>query len=220
MTNEEAIEMLEYIRRTGNGESAYKNDAQSIALDMAIQALEQELSRDMEEIMEIINCDADAEIKCKMISNILTAKPHYFEEQKVKALEQPQCNTCKHNNKKWEDEPCDGCCGNRNYEPIYYPQVEGITPTVVKPHDGDLISRQALQEWIKDKSFGDIVVASEHNFDCLPPVKPQEKTGHWIPKNSFLLKYKCSECNCESERYNFCPNCGARMIEPQESEDK
>lgn len=27
-----------------------------------------------------MNCDADAETKCKMISNILTAKPHYFEE--------------------------------------------------------------------------------------------------------------------------------------------
>ena len=48
-------------------------------------------------------------------------------------------------------------------------------------------------------------------FDKLPPVTPQPKAGHWIPKNSFLLKYKCSECNCESEEYNFCPNCGARM---------
>ena len=28
----------------------------------------------LEEIEEIINCDADAETKCKMISNILTAK--------------------------------------------------------------------------------------------------------------------------------------------------
>ena len=37
-------------------------------------------SRDMEEIKEIIYCDADAKTKCKMISNILTAKPHYFEE--------------------------------------------------------------------------------------------------------------------------------------------
>ena len=37
-------------------------------------------SGDMEEIEEIINSDADAETKCKMISYILTAKPHYFEE--------------------------------------------------------------------------------------------------------------------------------------------
>ena len=42
MTNEKAIEMLEYIRRTGNGESEYKNDAQAIAIDMAIKALAQQ----------------------------------------------------------------------------------------------------------------------------------------------------------------------------------
>jgi len=42
---------------------------------------EQEPSRDMKEIEEILKCDADAETKCKMISNILTAKPHYFAEQ-------------------------------------------------------------------------------------------------------------------------------------------
>lgn len=44
----------------------------------------QKSSRDMEEIEEIINCDADAETKCKMISNILTAKPHYFEKRESK----------------------------------------------------------------------------------------------------------------------------------------
>lgn len=49
-------------------------------LDKRVKALEQEPSRDIEEIEEVINCDADAETKCKMISNILTAKPHYFED--------------------------------------------------------------------------------------------------------------------------------------------
>lgn len=42
---------------------------------------EQEPSRDIKEIAEIMKCGADAETKCKMISNILTAKPHYFAEQ-------------------------------------------------------------------------------------------------------------------------------------------
>lgn len=49
--------------------------------DMAIKALKQEPSRNMEEIAEVIKSDADAETKCKMISNILTAKPHYFKEE-------------------------------------------------------------------------------------------------------------------------------------------
>lgn len=29
-----------------------------------------------------------------------------------------ECNTCKHNDKEWDEEPCDGCCGNHSgYEP-------------------------------------------------------------------------------------------------------
>ena len=51
----------------------------------AIKVLE-ELSRDMEEIEELINCDTDAKTKCKIISNILTAKPHYF-----KVLKEEPC---------------------------------------------------------------------------------------------------------------------------------
>ena len=46
----------------------------------------------------------------------------------------------------------------------------------------------------------------------LPPVIPQRPRGKWILRNSFLVPYKCSECNYESERYdNYCPNCGAEM---------
>ena len=50
------------------------------------------------------------------------------------------------------------------------------------------------------------------------------RTGHWI-----RLKHgkgKCSECHdvvLIAQMYgnaNYCPNCGKRMIEPQESEDK
>lgn len=101
----------------------------------------QESSRDMKEIEEVINCDADAETKCKMISNILTAKPHYFEEQ-------------------------------------------------------------------------------------------EPKTGHWIEHSEiktstpkYLMFYECSECGdkqcfCKSDihKKHFCNNCGAKMVEPQESE--
>ena len=47
----------------------------------AIKTLEWNPCRDMEEINNIMECDADIETKYKMISNILTAKPHYFEKQ-------------------------------------------------------------------------------------------------------------------------------------------
>jgi predicted RNA-binding Zn-ribbon protein involved in translation (DUF1610 family) len=54
----------------------------------------------------------------------------------------------------------------------------------------------------------------------LPPVQPKPMTGHWIHLKH--NKGKCSECHdvvLIAQMYgnaNYCPNCGARMIEPQE----
>ena len=67
----------------------------------------------------------------------------------------------------------------------------------------------------------------------LPPVNPT-KTGHWIEHPEietstpeYLMFYKCSECGdkqcfCKSDihKKHFCNNCGAKMVEPQKSEDK
>ena len=65
----------------------------------------------------------------------------------------------------------------------------------------------------------------------MPPVTPQPKTGHWIEKDGFDgdTYYDCSECG-ESwttiegtpwdNEFKYCPNCGCRMVEPQESERK
>ena len=65
-------------------------------------------------------------------------------------------------------------------------------------------------------------------------VKPQEpKTGHWIEDTNGTYTdnhdtWECSECGNaqillegtpKDNDYNYCPNCGARMVEPQESEE-
>lgn len=64
----------------------------------------------------------------------------------------------------------------------------------------------------------------------MPSIQPKTKTGHWI-------KGKCSECEkegllestgeyvCDTFVYQiahskYCPNCGAKMVEQQESEEK
>lgn len=68
-------------------------------------------------------------------------------------------------------------------------------------------------------------------YDLLADVREVEeeqepKTGHWIStetkgvRYAFWCRYKCSLCGELSDHTNYCPNCGAKMIEPQESEDK
>ena len=45
MTESRAIELLEYIRETGNGEAPYVGCAQNIAIEMAINALENQIPK-------------------------------------------------------------------------------------------------------------------------------------------------------------------------------
>ena len=63
-------------------------------------------------------------------------------------------------------------------------------------------------------------------MDELPSVTPQEpKTGHWIDDE---FGSKCSCCGVHTHldkfdrpmKFKHCSMCGARMVEPQESEDK
>ena len=58
----------------------------------------------------------------------------------------------------------------------------------------------------------------------LPPVTPKQRTGHWIKSpNDFFAT--CSECGLHGDKgifkhYRWCPICGAKMVEPQESEEQ
>jgi len=106
----------------------------------------------------------------------------------------------------------------------------------------DAISREAvlkLQYRIDDSatlSTRDVV--NVEDIQALSSVTPIRLKGHWISHRehcenlgvmpSGLGAYEwCSNCDCgidvrewHRNHYNYCPNCGARMIEPQESEDK
>ena len=87
--------------------------------------------------------------------------------------------------------------------------------------DGDLISRQAVLEYIEG-SEAELGHSSENELVCqdikeLPPQEP--KTGHWIFKHfdentGISDSYWCSECNAplSSVYKNYCPNCGTRCI--------
>lgn len=70
---------------------------------------------------------------------------------------------------------------------------------------------------------------TELTIKDLETLEQEPKTGHWIYDN---YNWRCSECNetpktlgyvgtadFMTEHFKFCNHCGAKMIEPQESED-
>ena len=94
----------------------------------------------------------------------------------------------------------------------------------------DCISRQAVDELSEALvhttiNKADFVCNFWERLQKLPPVTPKEKTGKWIYTGDYITDgmLKCSSCGYEhdvADRFLYCPNCGARMVEPQESEDK
>ena len=93
----------------------------------------------------------------------------------------------------------------------------------------DAISRQAALALTKEINIptGNAYVYYSHkciepqDILDLPPVSVAEKTGYWIDTGS---GQECSECREVQYGYDnhrfYCQNCGAKMIEPQKSEDK
>ena len=92
----------------------------------------------------------------------------------------------------------------------------------------DAINREdalmCLTGEIKDTDTIETIIARFiKRLKSLPPVNPQPKMGEWIDD-------KCSICGkgiedlidsrewYRNEEPNFCPFCGAKMVEPQESE--
>lgn len=77
---------------------------------------------------------------------------------------------------------------------------------------GNLTStdRREFQQWVED-------------------LEQEPKTGHWIDDGFYAeghshKAFHCSKCGhnvlgFKEDLSNYCPNCGARMIEPQESEE-
>lgn len=66
--------------------------------------------------------------------------------------------------------------------------------------------------------YEDIILVKD--VEQLPSVEPKAKTGRWYDKETYPLEshsWECSECQeiIFAEKTNYCPNCGAKMIEPQ-----
>ena len=156
MTREELRDYVDFLR--SQYEISY--DVYSALID-GIDALEQEPSRDIKEIVEIMKCGVDAETKCKMISNILTAEPHYFGKQNP-------CDKCamKNSNSNY----CKNCTVSEYHGKI----VSVPTKFIEQESCDDAISRDmALKECHDIVVEGERYrVIQEETLLGLPPVTP------------------------------------------------
>ena len=104
-------------------------------------------------------------------------------------------------------------------------------PTIKNDLGVDCISRAEVIEeinsvandaWDEEQMRVDLIA----EINALPSVTPQEtRKGYWIehPHEAGpcweYSRYECSECHDWAEDdSDYCPYCGAKMIEPQESE--
>lgn len=98
----------------------------------------------------------------------------------------------------------------------------------------EAISRQAVIDLIEhynSDGLGSVFYGYEQGVkfanavNNLPSVTSQPKTGHWIEhKHNGIEHIECSECltwflRSHLLRNSYCPNCGKKMVQPQERED-
>ncbi len=113
----------------------------------------------------------------------------------------------------------------------YQKHIEALEMVIKALEQGlceDAISRQnaieafqIFREYESNRSNKEWVDRIETVLNQLPPVNPQLKTGHWIPGEKAQIE--CDQCGYGVMPWNnteYCPNCGARMIKPRESEVK
>lgn len=82
------------------------------------------------------------------------------------------------------------------------------------------ISLNAVKDILKMANMEEFDIVAYRNIMQLPPVTLQPKIGHWI-EDEYEMEVRCSACGEENDMCSkYCPNCGARMVEPHERSDK
>ena len=115
---------------------------------------------------------------------------------------------------KRTQEPCEDAIRRADAEALFRNARRKLNPSDYKTAD-EFNTRDLM------------LLNAEQFIHLLPSVRPQEpKTGHWIKVTNGRGGHECDLCHEYAPSYqsgkeyltNYCPNCGAKMIEPQESE--
>ena len=229
MTREEAHKIL------SNGlVNAPSEHEWCMAFEMAIKALEQAPCEDAISRESAIDAVSEAlehvvieheDVAKKMINKLPPVKPQELCEDTISRILKIMWN-----------------CRGKNTTSIDKVKMEQIIRDELQPKQEsceDAIRREdALQALCKAvHKNDDTIPCSNQRESCLwsktkvqdyareiwklPSVTPQPKTGHWISHYDEDAKegwYECDRCHTERAfNTKFCPDCGRRMVEPQES---
>ncbi|MGJ0566838.1 hypothetical protein ACR73B_17095 [Enterococcus innesii] len=115
--------------------------------------------------------------------------------------------------KALEQEPCEDAIRRADAEALFRNARSKLNPSDYKTAD-EFNTRDLM------------LLNAEQFIHLLPSVRPQKpKTGHWIDiMVGDMPAQACDRCNTfyplsyTGGGHRYCPNCGAKMIEPQESE--
>lgn len=194
--------------------------------------------RDNREIIEMLKVLKEQALKSHNDTAVLGVKIASFNfvlDEAIKSLEQQPCED-------WHGVPSDEMTLEQARQAVK--DLRKMLPEYLEqnPYE-DVVSRRAVLDTLDkmDKALDtDRTVESYKElltecYKVLPPVTPKEKTGHWIPveyptgveafgiKEMTAVALRCSVCEKEVDisdgDFKLCPYCGAKMIEPQESED-
>ena len=218
MTREEAIEIIKY----SIGVLPVTDRAVS-ALDMAIKALKQEpcedaISRQAAiEKIHWLGLDHDTAIKCDLAIRALPSViPSIPTEQTEDAISRQAAVNI-----------ASGFC-----HPANVADELAKLPSVNPQESSDISNDGTLTVNVEDgrKISRVLVCGANHWGGLYYPDEQEPKTGHWIAQDihNCHTDFKCSECDYihsfmhlygkPTADYTYCPNCGCRMVEPQESE--
>jgi len=120
----------------------------------------------------------------------------------------------------------DGCVCSFDYENYILTHLNELRDDKALPQEpcDDVVSRILARMWNcrgKHTTNIDKVAMEQIIRDELPPVIPQQKYGKWITTRTFMHdgEYYCDRCKCDApnnEKWDYCPNCGAKMQESEE----
>ena len=95
--------------------------------------------------------------------------------------------------------------GEKMREAIEALEQEPKTEKVVKMRDATPEERESVNKYIKS-------ISKPTGVDFWD-LEQEPKTGHWIFDEILDKHYYCSECKSMGVDYwDYCPNCGARMV--------